>query len=328
MLVLRNLVVAITAALCVLISVSAAEPAVKSKPPETGGPAALLKAAKTAELHGIAVYEPTTVELRVRDVKDWAKLITTIRDGKGEAVARVREYTPEEVLKRAAEDEIIERLTQPTGRGMPESLKTGILKNDFVRRFNEILDDRDFYDEKTFKDVALDDGSAYLAKLGKTRTMHQTARLHWGVMKALFPDSIPDIPADFRTIRVQVRDEKEVVLVLSCTTPCFWNVDVKPGSKVTGVILCGCRAQEIDLFENPVKDAPIVYRAAYATDGTRLPSECLDGYETSEDPTRKFKVRERFEAGVKELTEKSEFVSMRREYAPKSGAYTIPPKKK
>jgi hypothetical protein len=295
--------------------------------PEAEDEAALLKAAKTAELHGIAVYGPVEYDLHGQGVKEWSKLIKTLRDAKGKDVARIREYMPKRVLELAAKDGTIEQLAQPPRPGQSEPLELVGLKSDFLYGFREILNDHDFYDEEAFKALTLDDELKRLIKLGKKRTMHQAALLHWGVMKAILPDSIPDVPPGFRTIRVQVRDEKEVILVLSCSGACHWDVDVKPGAKVTGVILCGCHAQEVELYENPVKDAPIVYRAAHTQDGTPrylTTDKHYDGYEVDE----KGKIRKQFEAGIKELTGKGEFVSMQRESRPKSEPYIIPPKKK
>jgi hypothetical protein len=300
-------------------------------PAEAETEAALLKAAKTAELHGVAVSQPAVNGFDSdKGVKEWPKLIEKLRDSKDKSVVRVREYIPKRVLEFAAKDGVMEALARAQP-GQYDPMEVPFVRGDFYDGYRKLLNDRDFYSEEAFKEVKLDDEAKRLIALGKKRTVHEVALLHWRIMQAIFPDSIPNVPLGFRTIRVQVRDEKDVVLVLSCHTRCRWEVDVKPGAKVTGVILCGYHAQEVELYENPVK-APVVYRAGYAQDGTCQldTAKNFDGYTvySSRPEPEASKPRRQFEAGVKELTGKGEFVSMQRESNPKSEPYIIPPKKK
>lgn len=204
------------------------------------------------------------------------------------------------------------------------------MRSDFVGAIEEILDESELFDAEEFAGVALDDETKRLVGLGKKRTAHELSVMNWRLLAATFPGLFPDVPAGFRTIRVQVRDDKNVVLVLSCSMACHWQVDVKPGCKVTGVVLCGGRAQEVEFFENPV-DAPVVYRSAHDPYGARRlkpGDEYFDGHELRGRPDKKFEVREKFEAGIKKLTGKCEFVSMQRETMPKKEPYIIPPKAK
>jgi hypothetical protein len=107
-----------------------------------------------------------------------------------------------------------------------------------------------------------------------------------------------------------------------------WEVTVKPGGKVVGIVLCGNLAQELEVFENPIDDIPTVYRARERPDGSdrhRTGGAYFDGYDkTSKDWPA-------FVAGVKDVTGK-EFNQLasfqgKRTPGPKDEPFLIPPKK-
>lgn len=297
--------------------------------------AALVLAAKDAELHGLVVSQPAVSVLDRKSVKAWPKLLTTLRDSKENAVVRVREYMPSSVLKLAAKPELLADLeyleSPPDPRNVRESDDVCSFKSDIVSGLRQAIDDRGLYDEKWFKELALDDEVKRYVALGQKRTVGQSVRLNWGLLQAAFPGSMPELPPAFQTVRVQIRGEKNVVLVLSSYNTCLWDIDVTPGSRVSGVLLCGYCAQELKLSENPIKDVPIVYRAGHALDGapTDRQFQHLDGNEGSGlSAEEKLNVRKRFEAAIWKLTGKSAFVSIQRDSSAKLAGYFVPPKEK
>jgi hypothetical protein len=281
---------------------------------------AFRKAAETAELHGVAVSHPAIYSFRHERVTDWPKLVEALRAPKG-PVKHVWDSLPEGTQKMVLADGIVADLPArfPPGRVVE-------LKGYVASAFNNLLGWTDFYQEEAFKGVVLADEFTRLVKLGKKRTAWQTAWLNWGLLHAAFPDAVPEIPTRFGTVRVEVRPGKDVALVLSCSDTCHWEVDVKPGGKVTGVILCGEGAQEVVVLDNPV-EAPVVYRASYSPEGTprdKPGDKYFNGYVPPRPiPGVKSDRRKKFEEGMKEITPKG-FDSFQQ--GPKEEPYVIRPR--
>lgn len=205
----------------------------------------------------------------------------------------------------------------------------------------QLVNDDNFYTEEAFQGVKLDDGLKALVALGTKRTTRQTALMNWELLRATFPNTISD-PHPFRTIQVQVRAGTDVVLVLSCYNNCLWKVDILPGGKVVGVVLCGYHGQEIEIHDNPLK-APVVYRARYRPDGTDRHGEGdyfrADGRNAKQrgagndfQPQAEKvseKGGEKFVTELKKITGK-DFVSFQfnPEPGPKDGPFAVPPKEK
>jgi hypothetical protein len=235
--------------------------------------AAVRKAAKTSEVHGLGLYGPTNY--RLDDVSDWPKLVTAIRTKSGPG-GRVWEMLSKDTQKLVADDKNFERLNDPN----PRISHVNPIKAPVASDLRKMIDNPDFYTKEAFKGIALTKEMKEAIALGKKRTSLQTAKLNWALLDKAFPGCFPAIPDRFRTARVQVFAGKDVVLVLSSNENCRWEVTLREGAKVTGILLCGYHAQEVAGV-----DAPTVYRCYYGPDGVTLayPNGYFYGYDKKKD---------------------------------------------
>ncbi len=269
------------------------------------------KAAETAEIHGVGLSEP--LYHRLEDVNDWPKLITAVRTKKG-AGGRVWDLLSKETQQHVADDKNVEKLSHPD----PTVSRSSPIKGPVAADLRKMINNPDFYTEEAFKTVQLTKEMKEAIALGKKRTALQTAKLNWALLDKAFPDCFPEIPERFRTVRVQVVAGKNVILVLSCYNPCRWEITLREGAKVTGVVLCGYHAQELTGV-----DAPTVYRCYYGPDGVTVlhPKDYFYSYDETKDTFKDFV------KSVKAITGK-EFTSFQGKHSPKPGdePFTIFPK--
>ncbi len=297
--------------LTMLVSLSAADP---EPPKKDDSVEQVRKAAETAEVHGIGLNEPLHYQLD--GIMELPALIALLRakDKKG-SVARVWEMLSKETQKKVLDDKYFGEL------GKRGSQPAALLQWGVEADLRGIVDKRpDFYTEEAFKTVLLTKEMKDLIALGKKRTAMQNAKLNWELLRKTFPDHIPEMPERFRTARVQVLGGKDVVLVLSCSNRCRWEVTLKEGAKVTGVLLCGNGTQEIVGV-----DAPTVYRCFYGPDGVTLshPNDYFYGFDEKRETFKDFVKK------VKNITGK-DFTSFQGKYRPEPGdePYTIRPSDK
>jgi hypothetical protein len=228
-------------------------------------------------------------------IGEFPALVRSLRSQeKKPAVERVWEMLSNETKTRVLDEKVFEELGQDSAEAA--KLMIGIQGD-----FTGILGRSDFFREQAFKAFLLTNEQKELVGLGKKRTAHQTAKLNWALLEKTFPSSIPEMPKQFRTIRVNVVRGKEVVLVLSSYEACLWDVKLLEGARVAGVILCGRRVQEVRGV-----DAPVLYRALYGPDGVIEANreKYLYAYQEGSDQYKSLA------AAVKEITGK-EFTSFR-----------------
>ena len=280
----------------------------KAKPATDENVAKVRKAAEAAEVHGVGIYGPE--HYRLGHVKDWPRLAEILRSKKGPA-GRVWELFPAETRKLLSDDKLVLDL-QAEDRGQNP------IRGSVAAELRKLQDNPDFYTEEAFKGLLVKE-LRELGALGQKRTAYQTAMLNYALLDKTFPGCIPELPANFRTVRVEVLAGADVVLVLSSYDPCRWEVKLREGARVTGVVLCSYHAVEVVGV-----DAPTVYRAYYKPDGVTVlagGTKYLYGYDEKDEEFKKLL------AGVKEITGK-EFTSFRGESRPKPGSepYTVRPK--
>lgn len=281
--------------------------------------AAVRKAAETAEVHGVGVAYAR--HYRFDGVTEYSSLLKQLRDkDKKAAVLWVWQNLSEDTQKKVLDDKYFAQVekTDPAGFGIE-------LRGAVSGGLRTIIDNPDFYSEEVFsKSFLLTEEVKKLVALGKKRSVSETARLNWLLLEKTFPFSIPEMPKHFRTVRVQVVQGSDVILVLSSSGVCRWEVKLLEGAKVTGVILCGYQGQEIVGV-----DAPVVYRAYYASDNVTVvhPDDFLRGYKPE---SREYK---ELVAGIKKITGK-EFTSFATPsekggvFGPNDEPFTIRPKGK
>jgi hypothetical protein len=286
--------------------VGAADPPAKAEDKQE---AAVRKAAEKAEVHGVGVYGPE--HSRLGHVKDWPLLAEILRTKRGPA-GRVWELLSDESRKRLSDDALVLNL-RAEDRGQNP------IRGSVAAELRKIQDNPDFYTAAAFKDVPLTKDLKDLIALGKKRTAYQTALLNYALLDKALPGCIPELPDNFRTIKVDVLAGSDVVLVLSSYERCRWKVSLREGARVTGVVLCGYHAVEVVGV-----DAPTVYRAYYEPDGVtvfRGGTKYLFGHDEKQEEFKELL------AGVKEITGK-EFTKFQGEARPGpfSEPYTIRPK--
>jgi hypothetical protein len=247
----------LAAATALLALPCGAEPPAPKQPDEAV--AKVRKAAEQAEVHGVGLYRPAVSHVGKDDVTDWPKFAQALRSRKGPG-GRIHELLDKESQGLLADDKVVARLGDRLVAVPTEVLS---LKSFVVNQLTRILDRPDFYMEEAFKGVALSKELKDAIVLGEKRTPFQTAYMNRRLLDAAFPDVIAETPARFRTVRVEVVGGKDVVLVLSSSEMCRWEVKLHEGAKVTGVLLCGYYPQEVA----GVSDVPIVYRTLFPSDG-------------------------------------------------------------
>lgn len=250
--------------------------------------AAVRKAAETAEVHGVGVSGPR--HFRLEGVTEFPSLLTALRDkNKKGAVLRVWEQFGPDAKKVSLDDKYFSELDNVS------SALGSQLKSSVSGEIEKILGNPDFYSEEVFsKSFLLTEEMKRLAALGKTRPLSDTVRLNWWLLERTFRVSMPEMPKHFRTVRVQVVQGSDVILVLSSSDFCRWEVKLFEGAKVTGVILCGSKGQEITGV-----DAPVVYRARYAPDNVTVVN--LDNLCAYDTESEKYTA---LVAGIKKITGK------------------------
>ncbi len=216
---------------------------------------AVRKAAERAEVHGIGLYGP--MAYRLEDVRNWPALVAEIRTKKGPG-GRVWSLLGDDTRKWLEDEKLVNALGDPT---KPVNSIKGAVASDL----RKIINDPNFYRKEEFKGIALTKEMNEAIELGNKRTAYQTAKLNWALIDLAFPGCFPAIPDRFRTVRVQVVGGSDVVLVLSSYERCRWEITLREGARVTGVVLCGYHAQEIVGV-----DAPTLYRAYHGPDGVSV----------------------------------------------------------
>jgi hypothetical protein len=276
----RMMTVFVLATILVVAGASLAEPTAPEKT-DADIVAKVRKAAETAEVHGIGLGQP--MHHRLEDLKDWPGFVATLREQrekKGPA-GRVWEFLSKETQKKVLDDKNVALLNDPN----PSTSVQSTIKASVASDLRKMIDNPDFYTAEAFKDIPLAKEFKDLVALGKKRTVFQTTALNWTLLRKAFPDNVPEIPERFRTVRVQVLSGKDVVLVLSCYRECRWEVTLREGAKVTGIVLCGYHSQEVVGV-----NAPMIYRCYYGPDGVTVPNkeDYFYGYDEKAFAFKKF----------------------------------------
>lgn len=285
--------------------------------------AALAKVSKDAEVHTVAVYEPKKEEIGPDDIVAWKKLFDALLDAKNAQAQAVRAHLSKRGEKFLGQKELIEEVIARPRERTSDGVE---LRDEILGMIRRALEDPTFWDAPAFAKVPRSPLAKQLIALGEKRSQWQTARLNWEFISAALPGALAEFPTDYRTVRVRVRSDKDIVLVLSGHRPTRWDVEVTPGSRVVGIISCGYWAQHIEVYENPVKTPPVVHRTYYNPNGTRRNYERgLEEFGTDQQKSPEFAA---FVKGVKNLTGK-EFASFQGGYRPKpkEEPFLVPPKK-
>lgn len=260
---------------------------------------AFRKAAETAEVHGVGVSEPAVSRIGREHLIDGAGLVVKLRDRKGSA-GTLWETAPKQLRDLSTDNRAVAELGD-----RPRSGEAVLLREYLLRHLNDTLSRPDFYSEEAFKGIVLDKDVKTLLALGPKRTSLQNARLNWALLQSTFPGCLADAPSNLRTVRVRVEAGRDVVLILSSYWEASWHIEVQPGGRVVGVVLCGYHAQELMGI-----DAPVIYRAAHLPNGTPRTDGVpyLKAYDLKDEAFPTFAYR------VKELTGKelTRFQGMRR----------------
>lgn len=216
-----------------------------------------------AEVHAVTISAPLSQGVSYDEITDWQALVRALRakDGPG---THIRRRLPE-----GAEADIVNERAE-MGRindseGLEPDTVSLLARARLSRVLNAALETTTFYDRDVFAGVELSKRAKELVALGHKRTVYQNELLNRELLAATFPKCVAPAPLDYHITRVKVKPGKPVVLVLSCSVQCRWEVTVEKGATVAGVVLFGNAAQELAGV-----DAPVVYDAKQLRDGREV----------------------------------------------------------
>jgi len=139
------------------------------------------------------LYNPEVSSLfSVGDILDWNEILKSLKGKTTPDKKRIWEFFDEKTKR------IIEKWTQ--WKALDENSKNLIIKE-----LNKILGKRDFYDENTFKDVALDKGAKELYREGlKNLNRNKIKRFNRFLFESIYPQQIAKIHSKIEAERLTV----------------------------------------------------------------------------------------------------------------------------
>lgn len=196
---------------------------------------------------------------------DWERLSATlIAQGKKEATnpgKRVWDLLKADARAVVTNKEMMKRLsmwaTDDQGDTEPEieMLRAGRRLADGLE---EVLRRPDFYEEKSFTDITLDDEGKELLKRRKDLLLLESWVLNRRLFEASFPDAVKKSSFTLNKATVPVRvvaTKTPIILVLCSYESVLWEVRPDKGAKIEKIIVGGYHLQAIR-----GTDAPVTYR--------------------------------------------------------------------
>lgn len=270
------------------------------------------RASTDAEVHFVGIYQPLRfgVQPDDTDIKDWPQLLASLNGGKP-AVTRFCRSFSEQTKKLLVNDAALQAIVENKVNGTTVLLKTGV-----AHGLSDALIRNDIYDEASFKGIKLSETDRKSAMDLSKATLRETLRVNRGLLSSAFPDSITGPPELYHSVRVTVGSGKPVILVLASYHSTSWEVVVKDGGSVKGIVLCGYDPQEALGV-----DCPILERTYKARKRERPDREFLYCYE---------KKGESFEKLAKEVLRITgkDFQSFQGKNTPTKGGFVVTPSSK
>ncbi len=192
-----------------------------------------------AEVHAVTISEPLFSGVEADEITDWQGLVKALRskDGPGAHICKRLPEGSEKVVNEQAEMGKLEE-------GIDLRIVPGLARLRLSNALTQAMWVKSFYDKDVFAGVELPKRAKELIELGDKRTVYQNELLNRELLAAAFPGCIAPTPADFHITRVTVnagapKVGKPVVLVLSCSYQCRWEVKVEKEATIAGVVLFG-----------------------------------------------------------------------------------------
>lgn len=254
-------------------------------------------------VHAVRIYEAGSgqhfrlIPTRSGDI-DWVRLCAAVvEQGKKDASGpgkRVWEFLKKDARDVAQDQDKVKRVDAWIRMPQDGSLdREAILARRALESgLEEVLRRPDFYDEKAFDGVALDDESKQLLKRQKTLLMLESWVLNRRLLEASFPEAITKIQFSLEKATVPVRvvaTKEPITLVLCSYESVLWKVQADKGAKIEKVIVGGYHMQDVI-----GTDAPVTYRVYERP-------ECVDG-ESRLFAYKKYDGYTNMAAAVRELT--------------------------
>jgi hypothetical protein len=137
----------------------------------------------------------------------------------------------------------------------PETWRAG---QQLTGGLQEVLRRTDFYEEKSFAGLALDDEGNELLKRRKDLLMLESWVLNRRLLESSFPEMVKKSPFTLKKATVPVRVaaiKRPIILVLCSYNSVLWHVQPDKGAKIEKVIVGGYHLQAVR-----GTDAPVTYR--------------------------------------------------------------------
>jgi hypothetical protein len=219
-----------------------------------------------AGVHVIGLYEPGSPSFRLvaswgKDT-DWPRFCADlVEQGKKDAPSpgkRIWELLPQETRDVVTDKDMVSRIQALIDRkGGNDSIDKQLMRawNKLTRGLEEALRRPDFYQEKAFAGIALDEEGKLLLKRYKQLSTLETWVLNRRLLEASFPQAVRranfhlDVP-----VRV-VRTKEPITLVLCSYESVRWVIQAEEGAKIERVIVGGYYLQEVT-----GTNAPVTYR--------------------------------------------------------------------
>lgn len=196
---------------------------------------------------------------------DWIRLCAAIADqGRKDDASpgkRLWELLPRGVQVIVADKDLVAQFNatvQGMRRGERPSFETLRAMNQLTSALQGALRQTDFYDEKSFAAVTLDDEGKQLVKQRAKLSLLESWVLNRRLLEASFPEAVKksEFSLDRATVPVRVtRTKAPITLVLCSYESVRWVIQADKGARIEKVIVGGYHLQAVS-----GTDAPITYR--------------------------------------------------------------------
>lgn len=209
-----------------------------------------------AEVHAIGVSTPAPA-FAVEEVSDWRGLAVQIREARDKNIPGPAQRIADRMFPQARDvlnnpDRAAHIPDYGAGDTSDESLLISQERRSVRKSFMALLDDRDFYDAKAFKGVALNKQITDLIDQGKKRSLLDTQLLNRLLLRAAFPNQMRAKPVDPTAVEVEVTGKGQVVLILTSYNPCRWTVRVDKDVTLVRVIRSSFHPSQVEGVSCPI----------------------------------------------------------------------------
>ena len=232
---------------------------------------------KASGVHVVGLYEASSRQhFRLvapfgRDT-DWARLCATlVEQAKKDAPSpgkRVWDLLTQEARLIVADKDQVNRINAMVQnvRAAPGDPNAMGALSKITQALEKALRRPDFYEEKSFRGVALDDETKLLLKRQPPLSLLELWVVNRRLLEASFPEAVmrSAFSLEKATVPIRVAATKEPITLVLCSYETVrWQIQADKGAKIEKVIVGGYHLQDVTGI-----DAPILYRVYERREGT------------------------------------------------------------